>query len=614
MEKKSVDGLKERKPRLRQIRPVFHTKTKKEDDDVLNKTLIKTAWKTGVLNLSGKGLVHVPDNVWNIPGSISFEDEDDTSKYCMDKKRSSEEEWWNRQNFVELNLSSNSLTTISTNIQNLEDLSILNLSSNLLVELPSTIGCLRKLTHLYLNSNKLDKVPLEFFKLQELRVLDLSHNNFENIHDDLVDLVMLDTLDLSYNKLKSIPCGIGFLVRLTSLNVSFNQIVELPSDIVNIRSLIKLTVMNNELKSLPEFMGDLRKMEYLYSQNNNIAEIPSLMGCNALKEIYLGNNSIAILSDEFCQSLPQLKVLSLKDNKLKEISNDIILLRSLITLDISNNLLEQLPSSLAMLSHLANLQVDGNPLKSLRRDIIQCGTARILKSLRSERVVEKCSVPVTEHCDTFPDRYEMERHKSLNLSLKELIDIPDSVFADAVKANVTCINLSRNKLESIPSGLETLSSITTEVDLSVNLLKILPDFLSQFGNLRYLNVSSNLLEDLPESLGLVITLRELNIASNRLRNIPNCIYHLTNLEILQASGNQIIVIDATDTGIGSLKKLATLDLSNNSIEMLPPILGNMKQIKNLQVTGNKFRHPRHQILMKGTYSILSYLRDRISET
>lgn len=32
----------------------------------------------------------------------------------------------------------------------------------------------------------------------------------------------------------------------------------------------------------------------------------------------------------------------------------------------------------------------------------------------------------------------------------------------------------------------------------------------------------------------------------------------------------------------------------------------------LDLNGNKFRNPRHQILAKGTDAIMSYLRDRIS--
>lgn len=38
--------------------------------------------------------------------------------------------------------------------------------------------------------------------------------------------------------------------------------------------------------------------------------------------------------------------------------------------------------SLGSLAHLVSLQIDGNPIKSIRRDILQCGTNRILRTLR----------------------------------------------------------------------------------------------------------------------------------------------------------------------------------------------------------------------------------------
>lgn len=60
--------------------------------------------------------------------------------------------------------------------------------------------------------------------------------------------------------------------------------------------------------------------------------------------------------------------------------------------------------------------------------------------------------------------------------------------------------------------------------------------------------------------------------------MPNCVYELQGLEILLACDNRIKVIDATNSGLGALKRLATLDLRNNNIEQVPPILGNLKNI------------------------------------
>lgn len=60
--------------------------------------------------------------------------------------------------------------------------------------------------------------------------------------------------------------------------------------------------------------------------------------------------------------------------------------------------------------------------------------------------------------------------------------------------------------------------------------------------------------------------------------MPKCVYELKGLEILLAGDNRIKVIDATPCGLGALKRLATLDLRNNDIDQVPPILGNLKNI------------------------------------
>ena len=74
-------------------------------------------------------------------------------------------------------------------------------------------------------------------------------------------------------------------------------------------------------------------------------------------------------------------------------------------------------------------------------------------------------------------------------------------------------------------------------------------------------------------------------------------------------GNQIASIDVD--GLASLKNLAVLDLQNNSIDQVPPELGNLKHIRSLSLEGNAFRVPRPAIFVKGTQAVMVYLRDRI---
>ena len=64
-------------------------------------------------------------------------------------------------------------------------------------------------------------------------------------------------------------------------------------------------------------------------------------------------------------------------------------------------------------------------------------------------------------------------------------------------------------------------------------------------------------------------------------------------------------------GLKQLSKLSILDLGNNNIGQVPPELGLLTNLRVLTLDGNAFRVPRPQILVKGTASIMAYLRDRI---
>lgn len=88
------------------------------------------------------------------------------------------------------------------------------------------------------------------------------------------------------------------------------------------------------------------------------------------------------IPSELCGNLPHLKIFDLRDNKITELPDDICLLRNLNRLDVTNNSISVLPVTLSSLAHLISLQVDGNPIKTIRRDILQCGTARILRTLQ----------------------------------------------------------------------------------------------------------------------------------------------------------------------------------------------------------------------------------------
>lgn len=63
----------------------------------------------------------------------------------------------------------------------------------------------------------------------------------------------------------------------------------------------------------------------------------------------------------------------------------------------------------------------------------------------------------------------------------------------------------------------------------------------------------------------------------RFGKIPDCIFGMTGLEILMLNDNKLEEINVE--GLAKLTRLATLNLSNNSISFVPPQLGNLTQLR-----------------------------------
>ena len=114
---------------------------------------------------------------------------------------------------------------------------------------------------------------------------------------------------------------------------------------------------------------------------------------------------------------------------------------------------------------------------------------------------------------------------------------------------------------------------------------------------------------MPSEIGTLANLREICLSFNKFDSIPTSLLGCERLETLLLNDNQIKLIDVE--GLRKLKVLTVLDLSNNDIQQVPPELGTLTQLRSLQLEGNPFRVPRPQILVQGTQSIMSYLRDRI---
>ena len=122
------------------------------------------------------------------------------------------------------------------------------------------------------------------------------------------------------------------------------------------------------------------------------------------------------------------------------------------------------------------------------------------------------------------------------------------------------------------------------LDVSFNLLKELPNEISQLTNLQELSCSANKLSSLPESIGSIHSLRVIRANNNMLTILPSSIGQLKNLQ--QCIFNDNLLTSLSDS-IGGCTSLSSLLLQNNALRRLPSSLAFLKgQLCELDISRN----------------------------
>ena len=177
---------------------------------------------------------------------------------------------------------------------------------------------------------------------------------------------------------------------------------------------------------------------------------------------------------------------------------------------------------------------------------------------------------------------------------------PDS--SATLSPDRTMASLRDHKLTSIPSWLESLTSLTT-LDLSENRLTTLAESLGKLTSLTRLDLSGNRLTTLPESLGNLTALTRLSLGhslylpgwlefapANVVHTTDEAVYDLETVRPLrrlisiEASGNRLTTLPKS---LGKLTSLTTLDLSRNRLTTLPESLGKLTSLTTLDLSGNR---------------------------
>ncbi|XP_074600269.1 FLII actin remodeling protein [Brevipalpus obovatus] len=385
-----------------------------------------------------------------------------------------------------------------------------------------------------------------------VRGIDLSRNDFQNEKNfpkTIVDMTGLRWLKLNRVHLEWLPEELAKLNKLESLSLIRNNLVSLHGEITSLNSLRYLNVRENKLKNsgLPPGLFELKHLLVLDLSRNQLREVPVEL-----------------------EHTKGLLVLNLNHNQIETVPNQLFInLIDLMYLDLSYNKLETLPPQLRRLVNLQTLDLSYNPLGN--------NQLRQLPSLVSLR--------------------------SLNLrnTQRTLVNLPPSLESSV---NLTDLDLSDNQLESVPPVLNTIPNLR-RLNLSGNYISSLDqDFGSLWKNLNTLNLSRNKLKTLPSSICRLVRLRRLYVSYNEIDfdGIPSGIGKLANLEVFIASNNNLEMIPEGVVRCGRLKKL---NLSHNRLITLPDAIHLLSDLEVLDLSGNPDlimppKPPEYQYYSKGS--------------
>ncbi|XP_071369313.1 leucine-rich repeat-containing protein 57 [Centroberyx affinis] len=187
------------------------------------KSHLETSQKTGVFQLTGKGLPEFPEELQRLTSNLRTVD-----------------------------LSGNKIEVLPAAIGNFLQMKSLTLNSNKLTVLPSELGKLKKLETLSLSGNRLQQLPASLGQLRALRTLCLAGNQFREFPPGLGTLRHLDLLDLSRNHIQNVPAEVSELQAI-EINLNQNQISMLSAEVSRCPRLKVLRLEENclELTSIP---------------------------------------------------------------------------------------------------------------------------------------------------------------------------------------------------------------------------------------------------------------------------------------------------------------------------------------------------------------------------
>ncbi|XP_078091003.1 podocan-like protein 1 [Mustelus asterias] len=201
----------------------------------------------------------------------------------------------------------------------LAKLHTLHLFNNPLGKVPASLP--RHVTSLMLLHSAIERIGAkDFIASPHLTELNLSYNKLRSARVHRLafrKLRRLERLDLSGNTLTQLPGGLP--ASLQALKVQYNQIAQLSAGaLLNLKALTELHLHHNRItigKIAPGTWREVPSLKLLDLGYNDLSYIPPDLP-ESLEYIYLQNNRISTITSNSFISVPNIKVIFLRSNRL----------------------------------------------------------------------------------------------------------------------------------------------------------------------------------------------------------------------------------------------------------------------------------------------------------
>ncbi|KAJ9284600.1 hypothetical protein DTO280E4_2925 [Paecilomyces variotii] len=623
-----------------EVQDPFNLRSKEPNNGLLRKR-VDTARTSGTLNIAAMDLKEIPKEVLTM--------------YDFDPNSSND--WFENVDLVKFIAADNELTELSDaafpdvdpESFDMEDdskgnqfggLEVLDLHGNALHALPIGLRRLQRLHSLNLSSNQLSMEDLGVIaEIETLKDLKLANNNLEGTMMPAISrLRNLEVLDLHGNKLTDLPDGLEELTSLKVLNVGENQLTRLPFEILSGLPLTELIAPKNQLQGalIPASVTRLESLQVLNVVGNTLQRLSDgdVLELPSLQTLSLDVNRITTLPN--VSSWKALLTLSAEDNRITALPEGFVELQNLRNVDLTGNDIRLLDDKIGQMENLFTFRIANNPLREKR--FLSMNTEDLKHDLRSRLAPEphdtededegsvKTEFTLAPESPVGASPWKVKPGGVLDRSSSEMTELKAEDLAQLSSSHdIRFLYLQRNKLRNFPvPALSLLAQTLTDLDLSRNPLDTMELFPAAISlpNLQNLNINGSgitSLEGLESNLSAP-SLTFLNISNNRVAGaLPTLRNTYPKLVTLLAADNKFSSLD-----FDAVKGLQVLDVSNNDINFLPPKIGLLATetsgpkwtggsgLKRFEVTGNTFKVPRWQTVLKGTEAILEWLKGQIS--